>query len=216
MTFPELQRLVLQGEGLHLEFKAKLPEWGKLARELVAFANTKGGLVLIGVDDDGTISGLKDPREIEEAIEMHLPLYVRPALSYTMAVVPLSRKRAVVALQVPTSKAKPHFALESAGDPKGQVLIRLADSSVKASKEAIELLRYEGRERNMKVEYGDKERILMHYLSVEKSVTVSEFARIAQISRLVASRTLVHLVKANVLRHSPALEVEDRFWVKEE
>ena len=214
MTFRELQMVVAQGEGLHVEFKHKLPEWPKLMRELVAFANTQGGTLFVGVEDDGVISGLRDPREIEEAITLNLDAWVRPALEWRLEVVPLSRKRAVVAIVVPRSKTKPHFALESETDAIGHPLIRIADSSVRATKETTELLRYEGRERDMKVEYGDKERILMHHLETAKRITVQEYADLAKIPRSAASRTLVHLVKANVLCHQPLLDEEDRFFVK--
>jgi predicted HTH transcriptional regulator len=214
MTFRELQLTVAQGEGLHVEFKHKLPEWPKLMRELVAFANTQGGTLFVGVDDDGGIPGLKDPREIEEAITLNLGEWVRPALEWRLVVVPLSRKRAVVAIVVPKSKTKPHFALEGNGDTVGHALIRIADNSVRASKEATELLRYEGRERDMKVEYGDKERILMHHLAAAKRITVQEYADLAKIPRAAASRTLVHLVKSNVLGHQPLIDEEDRFFVK--
>ncbi len=214
MTFRELQMVVAQGEGLHVEFKHKLPEWPKLMRELVAFANTQGGTLFVGVEDDGVISGLRDPREIEEAITLNLDAWVRPALDWRLEVVPLSRKRAVVAIVVPRSKTKPHFALESETDDIGHPLIRIADSSVRATKETTELLRYEGRERDMKVEYGDKERILMHYLETAKRITVQEYADLAKIPRSAASRTLVHLVKANVLSHQPLLDEEDRFFAK--
>ncbi|MEX1002491.1 MAG: ATP-binding protein [Crocinitomicaceae bacterium] len=49
----QLQALISQGEGLHLEFKEAINS--SLSKEIVAFANTKGGKVLIGVDDDGNI-----------------------------------------------------------------------------------------------------------------------------------------------------------------
>ena len=214
MTFRELQLLVSQGENLHVEFKHKLPEWPKLMREVVAFANTHGGTIWIGVDDDGTISGLRDPREIEEAIALNLNEWVRPVPDWRLVVVPLSRKRAVVGIVVNRSLTKPHFAKESLIDEVGHALIRIADSSVRASKEAVELLRYEGRERDMKVEYGDKERILMQHIAVSKHITVQEFADLAQIARSSASRTLVHLVKSNVLYHRPLIDEEDRFYVK--
>lgn len=214
MTFRDLQSVVAQGENLHVEFKHKLPEWPKLVREIVAFANTQGGTVWIGVNDDGTIPGLRDPREIEEAIELNLDLWMRPAPEWRLDVVPLSRKRAVVGIAVPRSKTKPHFAKESSTDEVGHALIRIADNSVRASKEAVELLRYEGRERDMKVEYGDKERILMHRLAGTKHITVQQFAELAAIPRSAASRTLVHLVKSNVLCHQPRIDEEDRFFVK--
>ena len=57
----ELKRLALEGEGLQLEFKRKASHPEKIVRELIAFANTEGGTLLIGVDDDGSIPGLKYP-----------------------------------------------------------------------------------------------------------------------------------------------------------
>lgn len=206
MTRSELNRLASQGEGLHLEFKRKLPLWPKLVREIVAFANTEGGILLIGVDDSGEIVGLKDPREIEEALEINLPLYMRPVPAFSISAIPLNRKRAVVALDIPCSTSKPHRALVSPEDTKGLALIRLADSSATASKEVFELLKYENRERNMRVEYGDKEKALMRYLEDHPSITLEAFQQIAGINRQAASRTLVHLVKANVLRIQPGIE----------
>ena len=63
MTHEDLKRLVLLGEGPRLEFKNRVPRPYRIAREVIAFANTDGGTVLIGVDDDGTILGLRDAEE---------------------------------------------------------------------------------------------------------------------------------------------------------
>lgn len=49
----ELQALISQGEGFHIEFKESINS--SVAKEFVAFANAKGGMVLIGVDDDGIV-----------------------------------------------------------------------------------------------------------------------------------------------------------------
>lgn len=211
MSFDELQNLVAKGEGKKIEFKQKLPEWNKLLREVVAFANTDGGVVLIGVNDDGQLSGLKDPREIEEAIFLNLNNWARPEIEYELSVAPLTRKRAVVVIHVPKSKTKPHYVRENPGTDEGIALIRIADNSVKASKETIQLLKYEGKEQNMKVEYGEKERLLMQYLEKQNFITVGKFADLAMIPRNIASRTLVHLVKANVLKHEAQIEGPDRF-----
>ena len=63
MTLFEAQQLIRQGEGDLVEFKrkAKYPE--RIIKEVVAFANSSGGHLFIGVDDDGTIVGLKDVYE---------------------------------------------------------------------------------------------------------------------------------------------------------
>lgn len=61
--FRQLKTQVAQGEGLHLEFKKNTSNPQQVVRELIAFANTKGGTLLIGVSDQGTIPGVKHPDE---------------------------------------------------------------------------------------------------------------------------------------------------------
>ena len=51
----QLKILVSQGEGASLEFKRKASFPEKIVREMIAFANTKGGIVLIGIGDDGSL-----------------------------------------------------------------------------------------------------------------------------------------------------------------
>jgi len=55
MTLEELQLLIKEGEGLIVEFKEKYSP--KIVQDIVAFANTKGGYILLGVDDDCGVKG---------------------------------------------------------------------------------------------------------------------------------------------------------------
>ena len=57
MTFRELSQLVTLGEGQHLEFKKRVPAPERITKEVIAFANTGGGRLLLGIDDDGTVLG---------------------------------------------------------------------------------------------------------------------------------------------------------------
>lgn len=63
----DLTRLITQGEGLHLEYKSKLPdtrdEKRHVFKTIVAYANGKGGSVIFGIDDDGQACGLMDGLE---------------------------------------------------------------------------------------------------------------------------------------------------------
>ena len=51
MTIEEVRRYVANGEGQYVEFKLRVPEQSRFAKEVVAFANSNGGRVFIGVDD---------------------------------------------------------------------------------------------------------------------------------------------------------------------
>ncbi len=72
-----LKALVRQGEGMHLEFKLKATHPEKIVREIVAFANAEGGLLLVGVGDDRSVPGVKFADEDEyiltRAIAVLLP-----------------------------------------------------------------------------------------------------------------------------------------------
>ena len=57
MTSNDVKRLAAMGEGRTLEFKNRVPRPERIAREVIALANTDGGTVLVGVDDDGTVLG---------------------------------------------------------------------------------------------------------------------------------------------------------------
>ena len=70
MTKTELSDLIANGENSGVEFKGDVIDGHELAKELVAFANSWGGRVLLGVDDDGSIRGLAK-RNPPTQSEMH-------------------------------------------------------------------------------------------------------------------------------------------------
>jgi len=55
--------LIAQGEHQQLDFKFEISDAAKIARSLVAFANTDGGKLLIGVKDNGVIAGVRSEEE---------------------------------------------------------------------------------------------------------------------------------------------------------
>lgn len=61
-----LLELIAQGENQAVEFKSAKGHPDSLARELVALANTQGGVILLGVEDSGEVSGLDGDKNYEE------------------------------------------------------------------------------------------------------------------------------------------------------
>jgi predicted HTH transcriptional regulator len=203
-----LKELVRQGEGYHLEFKLKSNHPERIVREMVAFANSGGGKLLIGVGDDKTIKGLKYADEDEYTLVRAIEKYCTPGLRYRIERVPLLGERDVLVFHIPHSPDKPHYVLDEEG--KKRAYVRVADRSVQASWEMREIMRRTREARDVRFRYGEKERKLMQLLDTQKSVTVDSFATTAGIPRNMASRTLVLLVLANVLEVHPD-EVVDRF-----
>ena len=68
MTNSQLHELIAGGEDSFTEFKRDITQRSDFAGEMIAFANTAGGQILVGVDDNGVIVGVADPHQIEEAI----------------------------------------------------------------------------------------------------------------------------------------------------
>ncbi len=206
MKIEELSRLVLLGEGLTLEFKNKVPRPERIAKEVIAFANTQGGRLLIGVDDDGAIKGVKDSSEEEYALKEALEIHCDPPVDFTTERIPVSNKRNVILVHVPQSKRKPHQLINlinGSGEVASTVYIRVEDMSVEASREHVRLMRAQKKQDDVVFEFGDKEKVLMRYLENYGRITVAQFAKLVDIPSRRASHTLVLLTKANVLQLHP-------------
>lgn len=210
MTLQDVKLLAARGEGLRIEFKKKATFPEKIVRELIAFANTSGGDLLIGVDDDGTVSG---QRYIEEEIfvmEKAIKELIFPMLEYELFSLKLNEKKGVAIFKIPVSAQRPHYLKDK---EKKQAYIRVEDRSVQASKEVWEILRRGKNPKDMVFTYGKKEEILMKALGESNKITLNEFAKLAKLPRFLASKTLVRLVLANVLEIHPQ-ESEDFFTLK--
>ena len=79
MTHTELLEVITDGENSGVEFKRDVIENHALAKELVAFSNLNGGMVLLGVDDDGSIFGIARPN-LEEWVMTTCRDKIRPGI----------------------------------------------------------------------------------------------------------------------------------------
>ena len=78
-TRTELLEIIASGENSGVEFKRDDLRTQDLAKELVAFSNLQGGMVLLGVEDDGTITGLMR-HDLEEWVMNVCRDKIRPAI----------------------------------------------------------------------------------------------------------------------------------------
>src|SRR5690606_11812203 len=93
-----------------------------------------------------------------------------------------------------------------------KVYVRNADRSIQASQEIKTILKEQLKGKSYRFRYGEKEDALMKYIDEHEAITLREFANIAKINVKQASKTLVLLVLAGVLKVS-AHEVEDKYFL---
>ena len=68
MNYKQLLKLIEEGENLRIEFKQIFSNHEKIAKEIIAFANTEGGTIIFGVNDNGKILGVESEKEIAELV----------------------------------------------------------------------------------------------------------------------------------------------------
>jgi predicted HTH transcriptional regulator len=195
----ELRKLVAQGEGGNLEFKRKASYPEKIVREMVAFANTRGGILLVGVGDDKTIPGLKYPEGESHVIQETLNT-CRPKLPVSEQFIPIGNARTVIRYDIEESEKKPHYVLI---DGLVEAFVRVNDQSIKASREVREIVKRSRRKKDIRFYYGEHERLLMQYLDVNPTITLEKFIEVSGLKKFYASKKLIILVLADVLRITP-------------
>lgn len=198
MKLQELEYLVSKGEYQLVEFKLKASFPEKIVREMVAFANSEGGQLLIGVDDDGRISGLKFAEEEKFVIEKAIQNHIKPRIKYQSEFIPINRKRSVLHYRIYENRRKPSYFLD---DPKkrGKAYVRVNDKSVQASREMVEILKRSRIKKSYAVQLGEKEHLLFRHIETHGKTTLLEFMEISGLSRFKASQILIRLVVSNIL-----------------
>lgn len=192
-----VKKMIFEGEGVSLDFKKTITSCEKIARTMVAFANNKGGRLLIGVADDGTIKGVKAEDEERYMITKAAQNFARPAIEPVFEEVYVDDK-IVLVVEIPDISPKPYYAL--AEDGKWWVYVRVKDKSVLASKIVVDVLKRSSGNEGVLIEYSSKEKALLEYLDKAARITIKECCDLLKIGRRRAQRLLVDLILSGIIR----------------
>lgn len=118
-----------QPESKTLEYKRDLSSPGRVLQSIVAFANSAGGEILIGVTDDGEVIGVADPLLEEDRLANLISDSIKPQLMPTIELIPLAGKTVLMA-RVWLGPQRPYY-LASAGPHQG-TYIRVGASNRQA------------------------------------------------------------------------------------
>lgn len=194
-----ITRLINQGENQTLDFKHSITDSRKIARSLVAFANTHGGTLLIGVKDNGTIAGVNSDEEYY-MVEAASQLYCRPVVPFTAVKWDIAGK-SILEVKVRESKRKPHRAPDKTN--RYRAYVRIDDENILATSLQVKIWKAEKRRRAMSLSFTPAEQTLIDYLKQGNTVTTDGYSKLAFISRSEAEQTLINLTVMGLLRYAP-------------
>lgn len=196
MDYLDVKNLARTGEGTYLEFKRTIPSVQKIAREIAAFANTSGGTLLIGVDDDKSLVGVDGYQEEEFLLQKAARNVCSPQVEIRMEIVHFGQRDLMV-VRIPEAPEKPVFVQTA----KGKVVyLREGDQNVTASAERVRILQKQQSGEGVTFEYGPNEQKLFRYLNEYSEISVEKFSHLISSDERKAGNILVNLVSAGILR----------------
>jgi predicted HTH transcriptional regulator len=189
-----LLNLIEEGEHQQQDFKYRVDDACKLAKSVSAFANTDGGRLLIGVRDDGHLSGV---RSEEEIYMMHQAAYkyCRPEASVQFDTYH-AEGRTIVVATVPPSDKRPVCAQDE--DGRMRAYIRINDENIVASPVLFALWQESQQPQGAKITYNDDIRKLLDVMQGQQ--TLNQIVRHAKLPRRKVVTLLAHLIRFGTVR----------------
>lgn len=189
LSADDVLELAASGEGRDVEFKRGLPRPERMVRTLCAFANTRGGILLVGITDQRRIYGVEDPKAVMAELRAVAAERLVPPLRVELKSV-VVREQRVVACSVPLSSQRPHRILRRDGSE--EVVVRVGASNRRASGATLEALEAPRSTRAL----GPLERDVLAWLSDRRGGTVAQFAQARNVGRQRARRAFVELERS--------------------
>lgn len=134
MNTANIQELVKRPESKTLEFKRDLSSLRPIVKTVIAFANTAGGILIVGVEDDGKIVGVGDPFNMEEKITSVIADSIAPLIMPDIEFATVEDKTLLI---IRVAHTVGPFYLKQAGAPDG-ILVRLGSTNRQASPQLID------------------------------------------------------------------------------
>lgn len=196
-----IKKLIVSGEGQFVEFKKKANHPEKIVREVVAFANSGGGHLFIGVDDNGSISGLKFPEDEEYILTKAIHELCKPAINFKVDF--LHHKDVeILHYTIEEGPVKPYFAFLNPSHKIGKSFIRVNDQSIQASYEMRQILKRRKRH-NAPIVFEEKTKELFKYFDSHAGITVKEYTELTGMNKKLASNKLINLALSGALKIEP-------------
>lgn len=187
--------MIAEGEHQRQDFKYCINDSRKIARSMVAFANTDGGRLLLGIRDNGTVAGVRSDEEYYMA-EAAAKLYSRPPVSFQTQQWLVDGKT-VLEIDIPKSVEIPHKAQNEEG--KWLVYLRKDDENILAPAIQLKIWEQQKNPKGVFIRFTDEEKRLLLLLESDQHLSLNQFLRHARLPRWKGEKILVKLIVIGVI-----------------
>jgi len=190
-----IAKLIEQGEHQCLDFKFEISDSRKIARSISAFANTDGGILLIGVKDNGKIAGVRSDEEIYMA-EAAAQMYCKPLMNLKIKEWTEEGK---TVLEIIIAKLTDEICYAQDYDGKWLAYVRVDDKNFMAAPAQLRVWKRKLKAYPTHINYTEKEKKLLDYLTVNPHISLKEFCELAGIKKNIAETLLVNLIMLDIV-----------------
>lgn len=182
---------------MNLDFKYCISDPRKIAKTLSAFSNSKGGKLLIGVRDNGSLAGVSSDEEYY-MIDAAARLYCDPEVSVTTRTHTINGK-SILEVDVPRSGKIPVRAKNE--DGKWKAYFRQNDQNFMADRVILQVWRRSLNPRGLLLRFEDKENALLNHLRGGDAITVAAFRDLAGINAKTAEKILCDFILCGIITY---------------
>ena len=190
-----LRALIAEGEHQQLDFKFEISDARKIARTLSAFSNRTGGRLLIGVKDNGRISGIRSDEEFY-MVQSAASLYCRPEVHFQTRNHSIEGKD-VLEIYIPPAERRPVYARDEENSWKAY--IRVGDENIQAGIIQLQVWKEEHKSRGRIIEFTRKELFLLETLERNPGATLTKIQKDTGFSRKELIPLMTKLVLFDVV-----------------
>ncbi|MGM0475326.1 MAG: AlbA family DNA-binding domain-containing protein [Bacteroidota bacterium] len=190
-----LRSLIDEGEHQQLDFKFEISDAKKIARTLSAFSNTDGGRLLIGVKDNGRISGIRSDEEYY-MVESAASLFCKPEVHFESKDHTIEGKN-VLEIYIPPATVRPVYAKDD--QSRWMAYIRVADENILADIIQLEVWKNEKKRRGKLLRFTRIEKIVLTHLGRDAGSSLAGLQKDTGLRRKALISMLVKLILFDVV-----------------
>ena len=195
-----IRRMVDEGEHVTQDFKYLISDARKIARSISAFANNRGGRLLIGVKDNGVIAGVRNEEDIY-VVEQAAERYCRPAQAVDFKAYKIEGTVRVIVAEIAAAEKRPVSVVETTGELKAYY--RVADENIAAHPLMVKAWQLAASGR---LDPLSERHYALTSLLQQGPMTERQIALALHISQSTADALIARLAAAGLItfRHTPA------------